>query len=133
VWHLLRFTHRKDELDGVWGDKQTGPEGGEVLGQAHSLVWPGLFQRDDAFRLPAFLLLAEVLAQGGVQPQSHLHRGPAEMVRDVEVVFLDGVISSAVGKDSKETLTHLRKGHKPRSDGCVPMESTLLRGQVSTR
>lgn len=54
------------------------------------------------------------------------------MVCDVEVVFLDGVISSGEGKDSKETLlTRLLKGHKPRSDGCVPTESTLLQGQVS--
>lgn len=56
------------------------------------------------------------------------------MVCDVEVVFLDGVISSGEGKDSKETLlTCLLKGHKPRSGRRVPTESTLLQGQVSTQ
>lgn len=56
------------------------------------------------------------------------------MVGDVEVVFLDSIIRSGEGKYSKEPLlTRLLKGHKPPSDGCVPMESILLPGQVSTQ
>lgn len=96
---LLCCTHRKDELDRVWGHKQAGPKGCEVLGQAHGLVWPGLLQGDNSFRLPALLLLTEVLAQGRVQPQGHLHWRPAEVVGDVQVVFLDGIVRSGEGKE----------------------------------
>lgn len=96
---LLCCTHRNDEPDRVWGHKQAGPKGCEVLGQAHSLVWPGLLQGNNSFSLPALLLLAEVLAQGCVQPQGHLHCRPAEVVGDVQVVFLDGVICSGEGKE----------------------------------